>query len=89
MTAPIDQSALGRWHALQAAIDVIAPLTNAARDAVANAPPDLAEFARSKAATLEGLRDRLVASIRLGAQDMPQQPQEPPSTARKSQGARQ
>lgn len=82
MTAPIDQSALGRWHALQAAIDVIAPLTNAARDAVANAPPDLAEFARSKAATLEGLRDRLVASLVLAAPPAPQQPQTAPQPRR-------
>lgn len=68
----IDQQTLGRWHALQSALDLIAPLTNAAVDAVASTPADSRPYAQAKADTLAGLRDRLVASLRLSAPPAPQ-----------------
>lgn len=83
MTSAIDQQTLGRWHALQSALDLIAPLTNAAQAAVASTPATDRPYAQAKADTLAGLRDRLVASLRLAAPDMPA----PPQAARKGQGA--
>lgn len=70
MTPAIDQSTLGRWHALQSALDLIAPLANAATDAIATTPAADRVCAQSRATTLEGLRDRLVASLRLAGADV-------------------
>lgn len=82
MTPAIDQSALGRWHALQSALDLIAPLTNAAQAAVASTPATDRVYAQAKADTLTGLRDRLVASLRLAAPPAPQQPAPAPQPRR-------
>lgn len=84
MTAAIDQQTLGRWHALQSALALIAPLTEEAVDAVASTPSPDRAYAQARADTLVGLRDRLVASLRLSA---PPAPQQQPSTARMGQGA--
>lgn len=87
MTAAIDQQTLGRWHALQSALALIAPLTEEAVDAAADAAAcdsGARGYLAARADTLAGLRDRLVASLRLSA---PPAPQQQPSTARMGQGA--
>jgi len=71
MTTPIDQQALGRWHALQAALEAVSPLANWASDGVVRAGPDERLYAEAKAATLGSLRDRLVASLRLAGAEVP------------------
>lgn len=69
-------SDLAAWIAAQMVLEAVAPLANAARDAVVRATPDQRAYAQGLAGHLDAERDRLVASLRRLA---PPQPQEPPS----------
>jgi hypothetical protein len=52
------------WHAYSRALDAIAPLANAAAEAVPRAAPDSREYAQAYAATLGLIRDGLAARAR-------------------------
>lgn len=73
---------LGRWHALQAALDVIAPMAERALAGATVCQGDDREYLTARATTLTGLRDRLVASLVLAAPPAPQQPQTAPQPRR-------
>lgn len=73
---------LGRWHALQSALDAIAPMAERALAGAAVCRGDDRDYLAARATTLEGIRARLVASLALAAPPAPQHPQTAPQPRR-------
>lgn len=57
-------SDLAAWVAAQMVLDAVAPIANAARDAIPNAAPDQRDYAQRLSACLDAERDRLGAIVR-------------------------